>query len=69
MSAAETKASNLHRELSYLLGAYQQLVKDTNSEPVFGKGDVIERTEKALFDNRPLADWEVSPSSAVREVK
>lgn len=57
-SDAETKAVNLHAALSRLVEDYRELVKDTNSEPTFGEPEAIVKAERALFENRPLADWE-----------
>lgn len=54
---AETKAFNLHRALSALLDDYKHLAKDTNSEPM-GEDLTVKNAEAALFENRPLADWE-----------
>lgn len=55
---AETKAFNLHIALSRLLRRYRRLIKDTNSEPTFGEDESVTEAEKALFENRPMADWE-----------
>lgn len=57
---AEAKAFALWLELSYLLGAYRQLEKQTNSEPLFDN-PIVERIETALYENRPFADWEPQP--------
>jgi hypothetical protein len=61
---AEAKAVNLHSALSSLLESYLDLRKDTNSEPTFeSENDPDKRAERALFDNRPLADWETSAAT------
>jgi hypothetical protein len=58
---AETAAVNLHRELRALLDSYLELRKDTNSEPTFeSEHDPDKRAERALYNHRPLADWETS---------
>jgi hypothetical protein len=53
----ERKAFNLHVAMTRLLESYKHLQKDTNSEPLF-EDDVVDRAGRALFENRPLADWE-----------
>ena len=58
MNDAKLKAIRLHAAFTVLLDHYKDLVKDTNSEPAFGKNVEIEIAEKELFANRPLADWE-----------
>jgi hypothetical protein len=58
MSEATTKAINLHAALSRLLESHKALIRDTNSEPTFGEPEAVTEAEKALFDNRPHADWE-----------
>lgn len=55
--SAEAKAFDLWMDLSFLLGAYKRLQKDTNSEPLF-ENVIVEKVEKSLFKNRPFADWE-----------
>lgn len=61
---SEIKAYNLHVELEALLYSYNKLVKGTNSEPTFGEDVNATRAGRALYDNRPLADWE-PPTSTV----
>lgn len=58
----ERKAFNLHAALTRLLGSYIHMRKDTSSEPMFDDDptDPVNRAEKALFENRPLADWETA---------
>lgn len=69
-SDAEIKAYNLHYALRALVIDYQELVKDTNSEPTFeSDGDADKMAERALYDNMPLADWEPpTPAVASNEV-
>jgi hypothetical protein len=57
---AETKAVNLHKALSALLERYRELLKDTDREPLFSQDIGVTLAEAALYDNRPLADWEVT---------
>lgn len=57
-TTAETKVVNLHAALTLLLEAHKDLIKDTNSEPAFGEDQNVTDAERALFENRPLADWE-----------
>jgi hypothetical protein len=57
-STAETKAFCLHAALSSLLEYHKHLIRDTNSEPTFGEPEEVTAAERALFENRPLADWE-----------
>lgn len=63
---AEIKAYNLHCALRSLLLDYQELVKDTNSEPTFeSESDADKQAERALYDNMPLADWEPPATPAL----
>jgi len=55
---AEIKAYNLHTELQSLLYCYEKLLRQTDSEPLFGRDLAAERAGKALYDNRPFAEWE-----------
>jgi hypothetical protein len=57
---AETKAYNLHTELSALLEVHKELIRQTNSEPLFGVTEAVARAERVLFVNAPMADWEPS---------
>lgn len=52
------RAFNLHAALSQLLEAHKELIKDTNSEPTFGQSQSVTDAERALWENRPLADDE-----------
>jgi hypothetical protein len=56
----ERKAFNLHAAMTRLLDQYKRLQKETNSEPLF-ENSVVDDAERALFNNRPLADWETTP--------
>lgn len=58
LAAAQTKAYRLHAALSSLLQDHKRLIWDTNSEPTFGEPGAVIEVERALYDNRPLADWE-----------
>ena len=59
---AEIKAFNLHVALTEALRGLEYLVDKTNSEPTFGEHPDIESARRALFENRPMADWEPPPA-------
>lgn len=55
--SAERKAFELHKALSNILERHKELIKDTNSELLFGESEAVIEAEAALFENRPLDDW------------
>jgi hypothetical protein len=64
---AERKAVNLHAALTSLLNYYKGLAKDCGHDPINGD-EAVEMAESALFENRPLADWE-SDGDAYRKMR
>jgi hypothetical protein len=58
---AERKAFNLHASLSDLLRSYEEISPLPNPGTV---DPIAARAERALFENRPLADWEPEKGEA-----
>jgi hypothetical protein len=65
MTNMRTKFMALYRALESARDDLKELVKDTNSEATFGEHDAVTRAEAALFENRPLADWESAENASV----
>lgn len=54
---AQAKAVHLHDALAHLLDRYRDVIRGSTWSDDY---DDIPRAERALFENRPLADWEAA---------